>query len=85
MSKIKFKRNGYGVRAILKSSEVQSLCQEEADKMASAAGPGYVSEPRNYAQRSGAAVYPSNADAWRDNLKNNTLEKVIRNVRSSGS
>ena len=74
-----------GAVSSLVGTFAQGVIQEEADKMASAAGPGYVSEPRAYTQRSGAAVYPSNADAWRDNLKNNTLEKVIRNVRSSGS
>lgn len=79
MNQIKFKLNWRGVRAILKSEEMQKECQKYADKYASAAGEGYVAEARQYPERSGAAVYPGDEDAWRDNLENKTLERVYHN------
>lgn len=80
MSKVKFKLNKAGVRALMKSAEMKQICMDYAVRMQQAAGPGYEAEERNYPERSGAAVYPGDSTAYYDNLENNTLEKVRRSV-----
>ena len=77
---VKVKLIKAGVRGLLKSAEVQSACMDIATRMCDMAGQGYEVEERNYPERSGAAVYTGDADAFYDNLTNNTLEKVRRSV-----
>ena len=79
-STLKVKLVRQGVRALLKSDEVKGACMDLATKMQAQAGPGYEVEERTYPERSGAAVFTGNADAFYDNLANNTLEKVRRSV-----
>ena len=79
-STLKVKLMKRGVRALLKSDEVKGACMDLAAKMQAQAGPGYEVEERNYPERSGAAVFTGDADAFYDNLTNNTLEKVRRSV-----
>lgn len=80
MSKV-FKLNYSGIGKMLKSDEFREVCLTAADRLASAAGPGYEAEERRTSQRVGAAVYPGDEDAWRDNLVNNTLEKLYRSFK----
>lgn len=77
MNKVKFKLNRAGVRELLKSKEMQAICTEYAHRVQSRAGDGYVVEGRHYSERVGAAVYPSDAKAYYDNLNNNTLLKAL--------
>lgn len=79
MNRIKIVLNKAGVRKVLKSAPAQELCLEKAKEYAAQAGAGYAAEARNYPERSGAAVYPGDEDAWRDNLENKTLERVYHN------
>jgi len=81
MSKVDFKLNRAGVRELLKSSEVQRICMEHANmtlQVASGSSSGYVAEPRNYLERSGAAVRADTCEARKDNYDNNTLLKALR-------
>lgn len=77
MLKAKIKLNGKGVRALLRSAEMQQICMEHANAVQQRAGEGYVVEKRNYPERSGAAVRPDNAEAYYDNLHHNTLLKAL--------
>lgn len=77
MSKVKFELNKKGVRELLKSPEAAAICTQYAVQIQGRAGEGYVVESRNYPERSGAAVYPGTYEAYRDNLKNNTLLKAL--------
>lgn len=78
MSKLeKFVLDKKGVRELLKSSEIQQECMNRAVAAAGQCGEGYAAEPRNYPERSGAAVRAVTYSARRDNLKNNTLLKVV--------
>lgn len=78
---IRFERNEEGIRNLLKRDEMLAICMRYAQSMQQAAGPGYVAEERTeYPERVGAAVYPATPEAERDNLENNTLEKVRRSV-----
>ena len=80
MSKVRFKLNKKGVASLMKRSEMQQICMRYATKKQQAAGPGYEVETRTYPERAGAAVFPGDAQAYYDNLENNTLEKVRRSV-----
>lgn len=73
--KIKIKLNSAGVRAVLKSCGPE--CMGYASRIASSCGDGYKAESRSYPERTGAAVFPDTPEAYRDNLKNNTL---LRNL-----
>lgn len=75
---MRFKLKKAGVRELLKSGEMQAICMERARGVQAAAGDGYIAEPRNYPERSGAAVRVDSGDAYYDNLKNNTLLKALR-------
>lgn len=77
---IRFKLNRKGVRRILREGGAPELCMKYAEHMRDAAGPGYEVAVRRYEERTGAAVYPGDAEAFYDNLANNTLEKVRRSV-----
>ena len=72
-SKIRVKLNKAGVRELLKSSEMQTICMEHAHRIQQTAGIDYEA-----GERAGAAVYPANDKGYYDNLKNNTLLKAVR-------
>lgn len=81
MSKVKFELNKAGVRELLKSGEMQQICMQHAyatQQAASSSSDGYVVEPRNYPERSGAAVRADTYEARKDNADNNTLLKALR-------
>lgn len=77
MSKVVIELNSAGVRELLKSDEIKSACAACALRVVSNAGSDYKLEPRNYPERSGYAVFPSNAAGYVDNMKNNTLLKAL--------
>lgn len=78
MSKIKVTLNKAGVRQLLKSAGAQEICMEKARQIATRAGTDYEAGVRNYPERSGAAVHPSNAKGYYDNLRNNTLLRSLK-------
>ncbi len=78
MSNIKFKLNKAGVRELLKSAGAESVCMEHAQRIQGNAGEHYAAEGRHYPERSGAAVYPSDPQGNADNLKNNTLLRLLK-------
>lgn len=77
MSRVKFILNEAGVRDLLKSGEMESICMVHAARIQGNAGEHYTAEARHYPERSGAAVYPSDAEGYFDNLENNTLLKEL--------
>lgn len=76
MSKVEIKLNSAGVRALLKDGGVAGVCQGVASSILSEAGEGYAMEQRNYPERTGYAVKTTDFAAMRDNLQNNTLQKI---------
>lgn len=77
-SKVKVKLNSAGVRALLKSAEVEEFCLDKMRDVQASAGEDYAVDVRRYAKRTGAAVYPANEHGYYDNLNNNTLLKVFK-------
>lgn len=78
MSSIKFDLNKAGVKELLTSGEMESICMEYANQIQSRAGEHYAVEVRHYPERSGAAVFPADWEGNRDNLENNTLLRSMR-------
>lgn len=77
MGKVEIELNRNGVRELLKSAEVAEMCSQIAERAASACGDGYEAQPRNYKDRTGAAVVAVSLHAKHDNSKNNTILKSL--------
>lgn len=74
----KFELDRNGVKALLKSSEMQSILAEYGNMKAMQAGEGYVADVHVGQNRAYCNIHPDTKEAYNDNLTNNTLEKVIR-------
>lgn len=81
MAKFKFELNRQGVRELLQSSEMRSICSQAADQVARNAGSGYEVSVVTGRNRVNARVSPANAEAYYRNLKNNTLLKALGGIR----
>ena len=74
---LRIKVNYSGVGKLLKSAEMQAICAEHAQEIATRCGEGYETESRVMGTRAIATVYPATAAARRDAHKNNTIEKAL--------
>lgn len=63
--------------AIRRSPGVTAELSTHADRVASAAGEGYLSVHGHGRTRNRAAVVTTTGDAMRDNARNNTLLRVL--------
>lgn len=77
MAKFNFELNEAGVRELLRSAEMKTVCSEIASNIAGRAGSGYETDTYTGRNRVNASVYTSTKDAYKDNLKNNTLLKAV--------
>lgn len=77
--KIKVELYSGGIRNLLKSDELKQACQTQADAVMARAGGGYEAEAHLSDQRVIVNVWPESAKARRENSKNNTLLKSLRN------
>ena len=77
MSSFKFELNRQGVRELLKSEGMQTVCDEYARGIAKRAGPGYVTSSYVGKNRVNTSVSAETYEAYRDNLENNTLLKAV--------
>lgn len=77
MPKTKIVLNSAGVRALLKSPEMQSFLSERAQAISDRAGDGYETDVFVGKTRANASVFASDAKAAKDNLENNTLLKAL--------
>lgn len=81
MSKVKFKLNRAGVRDLLRSDEMMSVCKEYASGIQARAGDGYELTTHVGPNRVNASVHAATAEARRDNYEHNTLLKARGGVR----
>ena len=77
MSKTRIEINYAGVGQLLRSDETKSFIQQIASSKASALGSGYSSDTYQAGTRVIASVYTDTPEAARENMKNNTLLKVV--------
>ena len=76
MAKMKFELNHAGVVQLLKSPEMQSVIESEANGVSNRAGDGY--QVRYGRDRVVAFVETGTDAAAQDNMDNNTLLKAVR-------
>lgn len=77
MNKVKFKLNRAGVKELLKSREMQSICTDYANRIQAKAGAGYEVSSYTGRNRVNASVIASSYPARQDNLEHNTLLKAL--------
>lgn len=78
MSKPKIVLNQEGIRELLKSSEMQSVCGGYANEIAAKLGSGYETDIYVGRTRCNASVATRNQEASEENMKNNTILKALR-------
>lgn len=76
-NQLKVELNIEGVRSLLKSSEMKSICEEHARAIMNRAGNGYETSSYVGTNRVNASVIAATYQAKRDNMKNNTLIKAV--------
>lgn len=69
--------NSAGIRELLKSAEIEAVCRDQAEAVANRAGAGYKVDTHVGKTRVNAMVSTDTKEAYRDNLKNNTLLKAL--------
>ena len=76
MSKVKFKLNRAGVKALLRSREAMNVVSDYATRIQSRCGEGYEVTTFTGTNRVNASVHAATVEARRDNAENNTLLKA---------
>lgn len=77
MSKVRIELNSAGIREMLRSAEMQALLNEKAEAIADKAGNGYEHDTHMMPGRVIASAYTGTAEAYRDNMDNNTLLRSL--------
>ena len=77
MGKSEIELNSAGVRELLKSKEIRSICKEYADKAVRKLGDGYSTTVYDGSNRVNVSVMAVRKQAQADNLKNNTILKAV--------
>jgi hypothetical protein len=77
MSNVKFKLNGRGVGALLKSNEALQVCKDYAYDIQNRAGDGYEVTWMTGKYRVRVSVAAMTQEARKDNLENNTLLRAL--------
>lgn len=78
MNNFKFELNSAGVKELLKSEEMKSILNQEAESVLNKCGPGYVKSVYSGRNRANASVRAESPKAKIDNNKNNSLLKAIK-------
>jgi hypothetical protein len=78
MGNLEVKLNTEGVRQLLRSEEMKSICAEQAANILSRVGSGYEMDTYTGQNRVNAMVKTSTPRAMYDNLHNNTLLKAVK-------
>lgn len=76
-NKVRIELNSEGVRELLRSSDIAAVCRQHADQIAGRCGGGYEVTTYTGHNRINASVHAATDEAYRDNLKNNTLLKAV--------
>lgn len=77
MSKVRFELNRAGVRELMQSPEMVSVCTQYANAVRARAGDGYEVSSYVGKNRANASVIATTYEARRDNYENNTLLKAL--------
>ncbi len=75
--KVRIELNWGGVRSLLKSGEMQAICEEHARAATSRLGPGYEVTSRTGKNRCNSEVAAVTREAKKENLENNSILKAL--------
>lgn len=75
---VKIELNKAGVRELLRSSEMMSICKEHADAALNRLGPGYEVTTHTGKNRVNAEVAAVTWAARKENSENNTILKALK-------
>lgn len=78
MPNVRIELNSQGVRELLRSEEMKTICKEHADNALSTLGEGYEVTTHTGRNRVNAEVAAVSYEAKLDNSRNNTILKAIR-------
>lgn len=78
MAKFKFELNGAGVRELMQSPEMMSICKEYADSALSRLGNGYQVTTMVGKTRVNAQVAAVTYQARKENSETNSILKAVR-------
>lgn len=78
MANVKVVLNKTGVRELLQSNEMMSVCEGYANQALSRLGEGYTVSSMIGKNRAIASVYAESVKAKQENLENNTILKSLR-------
>ena len=74
---VKLELNRDGVRALLKSNEMQAICEEHANAALAKLGEGYEVSSMVGENRCNASVAAVSEEAKRENMEGNTILKAV--------
>ena len=77
MADFKFELNTAGVRELLQSSEMMSICEQYANNAVAALGDGYEMSTYVGKTRVNASVMAVSYAAKKENLENNSILKAV--------
>lgn len=77
MSKIRIVLNKKGVRELLRSEEMMTVCKEKAKEIRHNCGKDYGENYRVGKNRVNVSIFPVTAKAYEENLENNTMLKAL--------
>lgn len=77
MAKVKVKLNRDGVRELLQSQEMMSICKDYADRALDQLGAGYEVTTMVGKTRVNAEIAAVSYQAMRENLQNNSILKAL--------
>ena len=78
MGNFRLKLNSAGVRKLLRSSEMEEVCRQQAETIRGRCGEGYEVTTRTGKNRVNASVYAKTVAARQDNRRNNTILKATQ-------
>ena len=78
MAKFKFELNRDGVRQLMQSSEMMSVCRSYADRALGSLGSGYEVSTMTGKTRVNAQITAVTYQARKENSENNTILKSLR-------
>lgn len=78
MAKVTIQLNSEGVREMLRSEEMKTICEELANKAQGKLGDGYTVTSMTGKNRVNASIFAESYEAKRENMENNTILKALR-------
>lgn len=77
MGNVEIKLDSEGIQELLKSDEIMDVLRGQAKKALSGLNSGYAMSEYKGKTRGNVSIYANTKEAYKDNLENNTLLKVV--------